>query len=81
MLVKEEKYGPYSLHTIKTDRFKTCHIEIIFRNNKLYMLVPSFNKRRIKRRISKGITNINNYNGYLKYADASYFSYKYGCKK
>ena len=32
MLVKEEKYGPYSLHTIKTDRFKTCHIEIIFRN-------------------------------------------------
>ena len=33
MLVKEEKYGPYSLHTIKTDRFKTCHIEIIFRNN------------------------------------------------
>lgn len=53
----------------------------IFRNNKLYMLVPSFNKRRIKRRISKGITNINNYNGYLKYADASYFSYKYGCKK
>lgn len=53
----------------------------IFRNNKLYMLVPSFNKRRIKRRIGKGITNINNYNGYLKYADASYFSYKYGCKK
>ena len=45
------------------------------------MLVPSFNKRRIKRRIGKGITNINNYNGYLKYADASYFSYKYGCKK
>lgn len=39
------------------------------------MLVLSFNKRRIKRRIGKGITNINNYNGYLKYADA------YGCKK
>lgn len=33
MLVKEEKFGSYELHTIKTDRFKTCHIEIIFRNN------------------------------------------------
>ena len=57
------------------------YYKYIFRNNKLYMLVPSFNKRRIKRRIGKGITNINNYNGYLKYADASYFFYKYGCKK
>ena len=33
MLVKEEKNGSYNLHTIKTDRFKTCHIEIIFRNS------------------------------------------------
>ena len=33
MLLNKENYGSYNLYTIKTDRFKTCHVEIIFRNN------------------------------------------------
>ena len=33
MVYKAEKHGPYTLHTIKTDKFKLCHMEIIFRNN------------------------------------------------
>ncbi len=33
MVYKKEKHGPYTLHTIKTDKFKLCHMEIIFRNN------------------------------------------------
>ncbi len=33
MVYKEEKHGPYTLHTIKTNKFKLCHMEIIFRNN------------------------------------------------
>lgn len=36
MLLNKENNGSYNLYTIKTERFKTCHIEIIFRNN----LVP-----------------------------------------
>lgn len=33
MVYKEYKMGPYNLHTLKTDKFKLCHMEIIFRNN------------------------------------------------
>lgn len=33
MVYKEYKMGPYNVHTIKTDKFKLCHMEIIFRNN------------------------------------------------
>ena len=33
MVYKAEKHGPYTLHTIKTNKFKLCHMEIIFRNN------------------------------------------------
>lgn len=33
MLYKKEKMGGYNLHTIKTDKFKLCHMEVIFRNN------------------------------------------------
>ncbi|MDD4705701.1 MAG: insulinase family protein [Bacilli bacterium] len=33
MVYKEYKMGPYNLHTIKTNKFKLCHMEIIFRNN------------------------------------------------
>jgi len=33
MEYKEHKMGSYTLHTIKSDKFKLCHMEIIFRNN------------------------------------------------
>lgn len=33
MIYRKESMGGYNLHTIKTDKFKMCHIEIIFRNN------------------------------------------------
>ena len=33
MVYKREKHGAYTLHTIKTDKFKLCHMELIFRNN------------------------------------------------
>ena len=33
MLINNKNYGSYNLHTIKTDKFKTCHVEIVFRNN------------------------------------------------
>lgn len=33
MIYKTFKTNTYNIYTIKTDRFKTCHMEIIFRNN------------------------------------------------
>lgn len=33
MTYKEYKHNTYNLYTIKTDKFKTCHMEIIFTNN------------------------------------------------
>lgn len=33
MIYKTFKTNTYNIHTIKTDKFKTCHMEIIFRNN------------------------------------------------
>lgn len=33
MLYKEYKCNTYNVYTVKTDKFKTCHMEIIFRNN------------------------------------------------
>jgi len=33
MIYKEYKADTYNIYTIKTDKFKTCHMEIIFRNN------------------------------------------------
>ena len=32
MIYKDYKIGPTTLHTIKCDKFKLCHMEIIFRN-------------------------------------------------
>ena len=32
MIYKDYKIGPINLHTIKTDKFRLCHMEIIFRN-------------------------------------------------
>ncbi|MDD4188017.1 MAG: insulinase family protein [Bacilli bacterium] len=32
MVYKCEKHGPYTIHMIKTNKFKLCHMEIIFRN-------------------------------------------------
>ena len=32
MEYKNYKYDTYTLYTIKTDKFKTCHLEIIFKN-------------------------------------------------
>ena len=33
MIYKSFKNNTYNIYTIKTDKFKTCHMEIIFRNN------------------------------------------------
>ena len=33
MKYKLHKNGSYNIHTIKTDKFKTIRMEIIFRNN------------------------------------------------
>lgn len=33
MIYKTYKRNSYNIYTIKTDKFKTCHMEIIFRNN------------------------------------------------
>lgn len=33
MIYKQHKNGSYNIHTIKTDRFKSVRMEIIFRNN------------------------------------------------
>ena len=33
MIYKEYKNNIYNLYTINTDKFKTCHMEIVFRNN------------------------------------------------
>ena len=33
MIYKTYKTNSYNIYTIKTDKFKTCHMEIIFRNN------------------------------------------------
>lgn len=42
MVYKEYKMGSYNLHTIKTDKFKLCHVEVIFRNN---VVKEEINKR------------------------------------
>ena len=36
MEYKRLSMGGYNLHLIKTDKFKMCHIEVIFRNNQKY---------------------------------------------
>lgn len=33
MIYNKQAFGTYTLHTIKTDKFRQCHIEIVFRNN------------------------------------------------
>lgn len=33
MVYNKQEYGKYTLHTIKTDKFRQCHLEIIFRDN------------------------------------------------
>ena len=33
MIYKEYNKDTYNIYTIKTDKFKTCHMEIVFRNN------------------------------------------------
>ena len=32
MEYKKTSFGGYNLHLIKTDKFKNCHIEVVFRN-------------------------------------------------
>ena len=34
MIYRKFESNTYNIYTIKTDKFKTCHMEIIFRNNK-----------------------------------------------
>lgn len=48
----------------------------LFKNNKLIMLIPSNTKRRIKKRIYTGNSNIQNYNGYLIIGDTKNFKYR-----
>lgn len=48
----------------------------IFKNNKLIMLIPSSNKRRIKKRINNRNTCIPNYHGYLKFGNTRNFCIK-----
>ena len=45
----------------------------IFKKNRLYMLVPSTTKKRIKKRIREKKTTIENYNGYLIFGSTSKF--------
>ncbi len=33
MIYKEYKTNTYNIYTVKTNKFKTCHMEIVFRNN------------------------------------------------
>lgn len=33
MIYKKQKFGSFNLHTVKTDKFKLCHVEVYFRNN------------------------------------------------
>lgn len=33
MIYKEYNNSTYNIYTVKTDKFKTCHMEIVFRNN------------------------------------------------
>lgn len=33
MIYRKYKTNTYNIYTIKTDKFKTCHMEIVFRNN------------------------------------------------
>ena len=33
MIYKVYKNNTYNIYTVKTDKFKTCHMEIVFRNN------------------------------------------------
>ena len=33
MIYKTYNNKTYNIYTIKTDKFKTCHMEIVFRNN------------------------------------------------
>jgi len=48
-----------------------------FKNDKLIMTIVSKTKRKIKRRIRRGETCIENYNGYLCFGDTKNFVYKY----
>lgn len=64
-----KKTNIYSMHNGIT----FIGFKYIFNGNRLKMLIPSSTKARIKKRIGKGLTNINNYNGYLKFGDTSKF--------
>ena len=37
MEYRKMNMGGYNLHLIKTDKFKMCHIEIIFRNVNIFI--------------------------------------------
>ena len=74
MVYKAYKNYTYNIYTIKTDKFKTCHMEIIFRNNinkdevtkrsiLAEMLVENSNK--FKRRQEMLIELENLYNSYF----------------
>lgn len=74
MIYKEYKKDTYNIYTIKTDKFKTCHMEIIFRNNIIKeeitkrsiiteMLVENSNKFKTRRELVIELENL--YNSYF----------------
>ena len=48
MEYKKLTMGGYNLHLIKTDKFKMCHVEVIFRNN---VVINDITKRQFLTRI------------------------------
>lgn len=48
MEYKKLSMGGYNLHLIKTDKFKMCHIEVVFRNN---VVIKDITKRKFLTRI------------------------------
>lgn len=74
MIYKTYKNKTYNIYTIKTDKFKTCHMEIIFRNNiekseitkrsmLTEMLVENSNKYKTRRNMIIELENL--YNSYF----------------
>lgn len=63
----------------KTNIYSICNgvsfigYKYIFKKNRLYMLIPSNTKKRIKKRIREKKTTIENYNGYLIFGNTSKF--------
>lgn len=74
MIYKTFKINTYNIYTIKTDKFKTCHMEIIFRNSikkedvtkrslLTEMIVENTKKYNTRRKMSVELENL--YNAYF----------------